>query len=402
MPNKICVISYPPSFRTKAWIHLFKFIRILESFFQGIYIITGNIPENEIPEGKFQIINFSMEPALNRHYPLIVALPTWFYNFTLGQVKTCYYLIKVSRSVDTVVFFTGADINLVPLLLGKLFRKKIITMVAEYSPMSTKSNHGVFFYYCYKLLSTLNRRLSGSIIVFTENVIQWAKLENYTHKISVTGSFFIDTDIFRIKQHYAERKNTIGYISRLSAEKGVLDFINAIPLVLRRRNDVDFLIGGDGILSSQVREELEKKGLLKKVALTGWIPNDELPDYMNRLKLLVLPTRTEAGSPQVLQEAMGCGTPVLANMVGGVGDVIKDKENGFILRTPSPQKIAEDILAILEYPQIDNIIRNGRKLVEQEYNFEAVARRFKKVFVGTKDTPITYMPREELTRRHNK
>ena len=384
--GKICVVSYPCSTRTKAWMHLFTLVRILGPLSERLYIITGNIPVDQIPEGRFRLINFRMEPELKRYLPLVMALPVWFYNFISGQVKTCYHLLRVSRSVDTVLFFLGADVNLLPLLLAKLLGKKAITMVAEYSPMSIRSVYGVFPYYIYKLLAAANRRLSDRIIVYTENVIPWAKLEKYRDKVSVTGEVFIDTELFRIKEPYARRRNTIGYISRLTAEKGIFDFTDAIPLILRHRSDVDFLIGGDGISSPKIREELAKKSLLERVTLTGWIAHDELPEYMNRLKLLVMPTHTEAGSPQVLQEAMSCGTPVLATSVGGIGDVVKDKKNGFILKDHSPQRIAEDILAILEYPEINGIIQSGRELIEKEYSFEAVAERFKKAFVGAEGT----------------
>ena len=383
--GKICVVSYPYPPMARAWMHLFKLTRIIEPLFEKLYIVTGNIPEDAIPEGKFRFINFRMEPELKRHLWRAIALPIWYCNFISGQIKTCYYLIKISGSVDTVLFFSGADINLVPLLLSKLLRKKILTMIVEYSPLSMRSNHGVLPYYLFKLLSILNRLLSDRIIVFADNMIQWAKLEKYAHKTSVTGMFFIDTDLFQIKIPHDERQNTIGYAGRLTAEKGILDFIYAIPLILRHRSDVDFLIVGDGLLSLQIREGLKKKGLLEKVTLTDWIPHDEVADYMNQLKLLVVPTYTEAGSPQVIQEAMACGTPVLATMVAGIGDIIKDKESGFILRDRSPLHIAEDVLKILEYPHIDKIIHNGRRLIEQEYSFEAVAERFNKVFVGTKD-----------------
>jgi glycosyltransferase involved in cell wall biosynthesis len=378
--QKLCIITYPFPKVEKMYSHLFTFVKIIEPLFESIHIITGNIPENETPPGKFQLINFRMEVELRRHLPKFVALPIWLFNFALGQTKTLYYLTKVSRSTDTVLFFLGADINLLSLLLAKLLKKEVITMIVEYSPMSIESAHGRTPAYLYKLLAKLNRTLSDKIIVYTRSVIQWAHLEKYQHKISVGSEVFIDTNLFRINQPYSKRKNTIGYIGRASKEKGILDFVNAIPLILHHRSDVDFLIVGDGPLLSPIKQELRNNGLLEKVALTGWITHDEMPDYMNRLKLLVMPTHTEAGSPQPLQEAMSCGTPVLVTMVGGVGDVVKDGENGFILRNRSPQQIAKDVLKILEYPQINEIIRNGQKLIEQDYTFKAVAKRYKAVF----------------------
>ena len=50
---------------------------------------------------------------------------------------------------------------------------------------------------------------------------------------------------------------------------------------------------------------------------------------------------------------MGCGTPVLATSVGGVPDVIKDKETGFIMEDNSPECIAENIERVLNHPDLD-------------------------------------------------
>ncbi len=378
--QKLCIITYPFPKVERMYLHLFTFVEVIGPLFGTTHIITGNIPENEIPPGKFQLINFRMEVELRHHLPKFVAIPIWLFNFALGQIKTLYYLTKVSKSTDIVLFFLGSDVNLLSLILAKLLRKEAITVIVEYSPMSIGSVHGRFPAYLYKLLARLNRALSDKIIVQSESVIQWAKLEKYENKVTVARGGFIDSNLFRIKQPYNKRKNTIGYVGRLSKEKGILDLVEAIPLILQGRNDVDFLIVGDGPLSSSIKQKLRDSGVLEKVTLTGWITYDEIPEYMNRLKLLVMPTHTEAGSPRPIQEAMSCGTPVLATMVGGVGDVVKDGENGFILKNRSPQQIAKDALRILEYPQINEIIRNGRKLIEQDYNFETVAKRYKQAF----------------------
>jgi len=378
--QRLCIITYPFPKIEKMYLHLFTFVKIIEPLFGTIHIITGNIPKDEIPRGKFQLINFRMEVELRRHLPRFAALLIWLFNFVLGQIKTLYYLTGISRSTNTVLFFLGSDINLLSLLLAKALRKEVVTVIVEYSSMSIESVYGRFPAYFYKLLARLNRALSDKIIVQSKSIIQWAKLEKYQNKVAIAKGAFIDTNLFRINQPYSERKNTIGYVGRASKEKGILDLVKAIPLILNRRSDVDFLIVGDGPLLSLIKQELRKNGLLEKVSFTGWITNDEIPDCMNRLKLLVMPTHTEAGSPRPVQEAMSCGTPVLVTMVGGVGDVVRDEENGFILKGRSPQQIAKDALKILEYPRIDEIIRNGRRLIEQDYSFETVATRYEEVF----------------------
>jgi len=175
-PLSICVVSYPTSRRTRGWGHLFTFVRIIEPMSRRLHVITGNIPPDQVPAGRFKLTNFGMEPELRRDLPLFIALPVWLYNFALGQVKTCYYLLRASGSVDTVLFFLGADANLLPLLLAKLLGKETITMVVEYSPMSIKAAYGVLPGCLYRLLAALNRRLSDRIMVYPESVIPWARL----------------------------------------------------------------------------------------------------------------------------------------------------------------------------------------------------------------------------------
>lgn len=123
---------------------------------------------------------------------------------------------------------------------------------------------------------------------------------------------------------------------------------------------------------------MEKNNLNDKVKPAGWIPHDELPDYRNGLKLLVLPSYTE-GLPNIMLEAMACGTPVLATSVGGIPDVIKDGETGFIMENNSPECIAENVMRVLNHPNLDKIVKNARKLVEKEFTYEAAVGRYRMI-----------------------
>ena len=77
--------------------------------------------------------------------------------------------------------------------------------------------------------------------------------------------------------------------------------------------------------------------------------------------------------------AMACGTPVLATSVGGIPDVIKDGETGFILENNSPECIAENVMRALKYPNLEEIVKNARKLIEKEYTYEAAVERYKNI-----------------------
>ncbi len=171
----------------------------------------------------------------------------------------------------------------------------------------------------------------------------------------------------------------VGYIGRLSHEKGVFNFVESIPLI----HEYDFVIIGDGSLRSNITEYIIENNLSDKVKFTDWIPHDQLPDYLNKLKLLVLPSYTE-GLPNIMLEAMACGTPVLATSVGAIPDVIKDGETGFLLENNSPECIAETALKILHMPddKLEKVSDNARALVEEKFTFEAAVERWSEIMEG--------------------
>ena len=158
----------------------------------------------------------------------------------------------------------------------------------------------------------------------------------------------------------------------------MMNFVKAIPEILKERNDLEFLICGGGALFEAIKAELKNNGSCDKVTLTGWIPHEKLSESLNELKLLVLPSYTE-GLPNLMLEAMACGTPVLATSVGAIPDVIKDGETGFIMDNNSPECIAKRVISVLECPYLNRIVKNARELVETEYTYEAAVERYRRV-----------------------
>jgi len=113
-----------------------------------------------------------------------------------------------------------------------------------------------------------------------------------------------------------------------------------------------------------VKHELRISGLKDKVMFTGWVPHEELPKYLNDIKLYVLPSYSE-GLPKATLEAMACGTPVLVTPVGGIPDVIKDGKTGFITEDNSSECIARNIIRALSHPNLDQSARMGQLLLKR-------------------------------------
>lgn len=383
---KICVITQPFVETTKS-VLLFNFLEILEPLSDEIFIITGNAPEKADTSKKIHVLNIKSKN--NKRNSELSKYLNFVIDFTLTQLKFSHTLIKISKNIDVVIFFMGS-LFLLPMLFAKLLRKKtILIAVASYSKSAEKIFSKRLFGYggiilggLYRILERINYVLSDRIVVFSEGHIDQLELNKYKSKISSNGAhFFVDPNLFKMTKNFSDKRNLIGYVGRLSAEKGVINFVKAIPMIVRECKDVEFLIGGDGSLFDEIEKELKKNQLNEKVTITGWIPHEELAKYLNELKLLVIPSYTETG-PVIALEAIVCGTPVLATEVGLIPYLIKDEQTGFTLENNSPECIIKNVIRVLKYPNLDEIVKNARELIEEEYTYKAAVERYKRILEG--------------------
>jgi glycosyltransferase involved in cell wall biosynthesis len=174
----------------------------------------------------------------------------------------------------------------------------------------------------------------------------------------------------------------VGYVGRLTAEKGVLELADAIPLVLARRSDVRFVIVGDGPLKDEMIQRLQQAGCMSSVDFTGWVPYAQVPEALNGMKVHVLPSYTES-LPAANLQAMACGTISVANAVGGVVDTVVDNKTGFLLKDNRPQTIADKIIEVLDHPDLQRIQSDARTFVEGNFTYERTVKRWGDVLKGT-------------------
>lgn len=346
------------------------------SLFNSIYVITGN--EGEIPFKRddhdiyvFKVQHKSGANLLNR-----------VINYAYTQLRISFRLARLSKNVNLWIFFIGGESLLLPMLTAKLLRKDVVIASAG-SGLKVAQTQKDPLARALAPLKSINYRLSDRIIIYSERLTEEHGLQKYKHKILTAHEHFLDFNEFKIQKPLNERDNLIGYIGRLSQEKGILNFLEAVPRVLERRGDIRFMIGGDGQLRTKAEQYLSGQGLNNKAKFVGWIPHDELPKYLNDLKLLVLPSYTE-GLPNIILEAMACGTPVVATAVGAIPDVIRDSETGFIMENNSPESIAGNIIRALNYPNLEEIAQNARALVEKEFTHEAAVERYRNILTNLK------------------
>lgn len=330
-----------------------------------VYVVSGGMVLDDLA-GNVQVMRVDHK-ASSKVFMRIL-------NYMNTQLKILCHVVTLLRKVNLFVFFIGGEGLLVPMLVLKLLRKKVVLMPggAGAKALSIKKDPLSKFM---SVLVNLNLRLADRLIVYSPNLIREGNFARYQRNILVAHHHFVDFTTFIVKKKIDDRLNVVGYIGRLSEEKGILNLVKAIPLVLKERKDICFILGGEGGLSHEIRSIVKDEGLKAYAKLIGWIPHDELPKYLNELKLLVLPSYTE-GLPNIMLEAMACGTPVLVTQVGAIPCVIEHRKNGFILKKNSPECIAKNILKILNRKDLQEISQNARRTVEKDFTYEAAVEGY--------------------------
>ncbi len=163
----------------------------------------------------------------------------------------------------------------------------------------------------------------------------------------------------------AERTQAL-FAGEIGYRKGVDVLLKAWAAVHDARPDVSLLLLGP------VTEPALVESLPAGVRLGGSLPHPAVMEALNASCLALLPSRSEA-MPVFVLEAMAAGVPVVATRVGAVETILGDA--GVIVPVGDSDALAAAIIGLLDDPgKIDEMSRNGQRLVSEKFSSEIFAR----------------------------
>jgi glycosyltransferase involved in cell wall biosynthesis len=166
----------------------------------------------------------------------------------------------------------------------------------------------------------------------------------------------------------------VGTVGRLTWKKAHGDFLEAARAVREVRDDVEFVIVGDGPLRQRAETQAAALGIAEHVHFLGEVGNARA--LLERFDVFVMSSVIE-GMPNVLLEALAAERPVVVTRAGGMPEIVTHEHTGLLVPPADPGALAAGILRLLTSPEeARRFATAGRALVERQFSAAAMRARF--------------------------
>ena len=170
----------------------------------------------------------------------------------------------------------------------------------------------------------------------------------------------------------------VGNVAALVPHKGQRHLIEAAAEVLRVEPDAHFIIAGEGELRESLEHQIRQHHLEKHVLLAGF--RSDVLSLHKAFDIFVMSSLTE-GLGTSLLDAMACGKPVVATTAGGIPEVVRDGETGFLVPPRDHHAMAAAIVRLLKDPGLrERMGAAGLERVRARFTSEAMVRHTLRVY----------------------
>ena len=172
--------------------------------------------------------------------------------------------------------------------------------------------------------------------------------------------------------------SVIGTVGNLYPVKGHIHLIRALPSILRHRPETYAVILGRGEMEEALGAEARSLGIQNRVHLLGY--REDAHQWLSVMDVFALPSLSE-GLPLSLLEAMAVGIPTVVTRVGGMPEVVRDGQTGFIVPPAEPDALASKILFLLKNPDIASKVgAAGRHHIRERFSLGRMVEEYRGLY----------------------
>lgn len=172
----------------------------------------------------------------------------------------------------------------------------------------------------------------------------------------------------RKRLDWDENSPIFGVFGRLSEEKGQRIAIEALYLLIRGNPNARLVLVGDGRDRRDLETAAEALGISNAVEFAGFV--EDVSGLMSACNAVIVPSLKE-GMGLAAVEAMALERPVIASMVGGLSEVVDQRETGILVAPCNPQALSDAMAELLENPAlIEAMGKRGRAVAEERFDLD--------------------------------
>lgn len=212
-----------------------------------------------------------------------------------------------------------------------------------------------------------------------ENKISWISNGADVEKIKP-----MPKDPHLCETYHLKNQKVIGFIGSMSAWHGVDNMIQIFQKILDDFKDVLFLIVGTGGKDEEkIRRYLAKSENQSRVILTGYVPHEDIQDYLSLMDIVLAPYPHYDFfhfSPVKIFEYMAAQKPVITSPLGQIRQIIQDNQNGCFCNAENTEEMADKIRYLLRNPkEADRMARNARQTIVEKYSWKSKAEAWETI-----------------------
>jgi N-acetyl-alpha-D-glucosaminyl L-malate synthase BshA len=187
-----------------------------------------------------------------------------------------------------------------------------------------------------------------------------------------------DDDLPLLRELAPNDEKLLVHVSNFRAVKRPADCVEIFAKVLQKEINSRLVMVGDGPELSAVRHRARQLDVLEKTEFVG--KQAKIADYLAVADVFLLPSEEESFGLAAL-EAQACEVPVVATRVGGLPEVVADKESGFLSDIGDTEKMADDVIKVLSDEELHRAFgMRGRELAIARYSSELVIPQYIKFY----------------------
>ena len=201
----------------------------------------------------------------------------------------------------------------------------------------------------------------------------------------------VDKGAAQVPQDVSRANYRVGVIGRLVEQKGIDMFLEVAMNISAKRQDIVFVVVGDGPLRGALESQAVRQGLSKRVFFLGY--RRDAWELLRWFDIFLFTSNYEPFG-LVLAEAMAAGVPVIARHVtGAVPEIITNGRDGVVVEGKDTQELAKAVLRVLKDEQFRlRIISSARTKVKRDFSLERnatkVAELYSRLHAKSKDSCI--------------